>query len=310
VDENGDPVFNGPTNQVTILSHEGDDCVVSPCDSLIQIGILEDIAPNETIWSARFIGNKGYLVTFENIDPLWVIDLSNPMEPFILGELEVPGVSTYIHPVNENTLLTIGIGPGDDGFGLDWATTQISLFNVSDPGNPTLADSLPLSPAYTDDDCDDIRNCGWSWSWSEATYEHKAFTYWAPEELLAIPLSTYRYTYDESYNYNYEYISMLKLINVDVENLNLSTHGEVEHSQFYNNQNDWWQHSSTSIRRSIFMGDYIYAFSSLGVTVHNTSDMNLIEELLIPGQELPSLYYYDEEESETSEEKPAETSIS
>ena len=306
MDENGEPIFNGPSNQVTILQHEGNDCLVSPCNSLIQVGIVDDIAPNETIWSVRFIGNRGYLVTFENIDPLWVIDLSNPLEPIILGELEVPGVSTYIHPVNENTLLTIGIGPGEDGLGLDWSTTQISLFDVSEPTNPTLADSMSVSPAYTDDNCEDIRNCGWSWSWSEATYEHKAFTYWAPEDLLAIPLSTYRYFYNESNYYNYEYISMLKLINVDIENLSLSNHGEIEHSQFYNNnENDWWYHSSTSIRRSIFMGDYIYAFSSLGVTVHNTSKISLVEELSIPGQE-PPLWYYEEEEYESSEGDTAE----
>ena len=297
MDENGEPIFNGPSNQVTILQHEGNDCLISPCNSLIQVGIVDDIAPNETIWSVRFIGNRGYLVTFENIDPLWVIDLSNPLDPIILGELEVPGVSTYIHPVNENTLLTIGIGPGEDGLGLDWSTTQISLFDVSEPTNPTLADSMSVSPAYTDDNCEDIRNCGWSWSWSEATYEHKAFSYWAPEDLLAIPLSTYRYFYNESNYYNYEYISMLKLINVDIENLSLSNHGEIEHSQFYNNnENDWWYHSSTSIRRSIFMGDYIYAFSSLGVTVHNTSKISLVEELSIPGQE-PPVWYYEEEES-------------
>ena len=301
MDENGEPIFNGPSNQVTILQHEGNDCLISPCNSLIQVGIVDDIAPNETIWSVRFIGNRGYLVTFENIDPLWVIDLSNPLDPIILGELEVPGVSTYIHPVNENTLLTIGIGSGEDGLGLDWSTTQISLFDVSEPTNPTLADSMSVSPAYTDDNCEDIRNCGWSWSWSEATYEHKAFTYWAPEDLLAIPLSTYRYFYNESNYYNYEYISMLKLINVDVENLSLSNHGEIEHSQFYNNnENDWWYHSSTSIRRSIFMGDYIYAFSSLGVTVHNTSKISLAEELSIPGQE-PPVWYYEEEEYESSE---------
>ena len=306
MDENGEPIFNGPSNQVTILQHEGNDCLISPCNSLIQVGIVDDIAPNETIWSVRFIGNRGYLVTFENIDPLWVIDLSNPLDPIILGELEVPGVSTYIHPVNENTLLTIGIGSGEDGLGLDWSTTQISLFDVSEPTNPTLADSMSVSPAYTDDNCEDIRNCGWSWSWSEATYEHKAFTYWAPEDLLAIPLSTYRYFYNESNYYNYEYISMLKLINVDIENLSLSNHGEIEHSQFYNNnENDWWYHSSTSIRRSIFMGDYIYAFSSLGVTVHNTSKISLVEELSIPGQE-PPVWYYEEEEYESSEGDTAE----
>lgn len=309
VDDNGEPIFTGPSNQVTILHHEGEDCLISPCNSLVQVGVVENIAPNETIWSARFIGDRGYLVTFENIDPLWVIDLSNPFNPIILGELEVPGVSTYIHPVNEDTLLTIGIGPGEDGLGLDWSTTQISLFDVSDPTNPTLADSMPISPAYIDENCEDIRICGWSWSWSEATYEHKAFTYWAPADLLAIPLSTYRHVYnDESpYYYNYEYISMLKLINVDLENLSLSTHGEVDHSEFYDNEDNWW-YSSTSVRRSIFMGEYIYAFSSLGVTVHNLSEMSLTDELLIPGQSTPSWYYEEQEVTEEESDESNESS--
>ena len=137
--------------------------------------------------------------------------------------------------MNEDLLLTIGIGPaGDDGFGLDWSQTQISLFDVSDLENPSLADSLSLSPGYLDDNCADIRSCGWSWSWSEATYEHKAFNYWAPENLLAVPLSTHRWVYDtvvendRTYTYyGYEFVSMLKLVNVDIENKSLTAHGKV-----------------------------------------------------------------------------------
>lgn len=298
--ETGEPVFNGPSNRVTMLepTSSGD---------LDQIGIVDGIADGERIWSARFMGDRAYLVTFETIDPLWVLDLSDPTSPIILGELEVPGVSTYIHPVDDNTLLTIGIGPGDDGLGLDWSMTQISLFDVSDPTNPTLADSLPISPAYTDDECQNIRTCGWSWSWSEATYEHKAFTYWAPENMLAVPLSTYRYVYDENYYYDgYEYVSMLKLIHVDVENLSLSEHGEIDHSPFYNDDEaNWWFHS-TSIRRSIFMGDYIYAFSALGVTIHNTADLTHMQDMLIPGSHYAEDVREEESEHESTESQGEE----
>ena len=284
VDENGDPVWSGPTNQVTILMDDGE-------GQLDQIGYVGDIAEGETIWSARFIGDRGYLVTFMNIDPLWVLDLSDPTNPIVLGELEVPGVSTYIHPVNENYLLTIGIAGGEDGFGLDWSTTQVSLFDVSDTSKPTLADSLPLTPAYTDSNCEEIRTCGWSWSYSEATYEHKAFTFWEPESMLAVPLSTHRYVTDvqmiegrEYTYYGYEFVSMLKMVNVDIENGSLSTHGDVEHSGFYNEEGlSYWLSGSTNIRRSIFMGDYIYAFSSAGATVHRTGDLQLMVEIEIPG---------------------------
>ena len=281
-------------------------CSVSECtvdsSELIQLGHVGDIAPDERIWSARFVGDRAYLVTFQNIDPLWVIDLTDPTDPIILGELEVPGVSTYIHPIDSETLLTIGIGPGPDGLGLDWSVTQVSLFDVSDPTNPTLADSLQLSPAYEDEGCDEW-GCGWSWSYSEATYEHKAFTYWAPEQLLAIPLSTYRYTYDEveidgrTYTYSgYEFVSTLELIDVDAENGTLSTHGMVNHSEFYNEDglSGWWS-GSTSIRRSIFMGDYIYAFSAAGASVHKTDDLTSMVELEIPGYDEPEVYYYDTE---------------
>ena len=116
-------VFNGPSNS----HHAGTNLIWRFRSDRHSRGI----ADGERIWSARFIGDRAYLVTFETIDPLWVLDLSDPTSPIILGELEVPGVSTYIHPVDDNTLLTIGIGPGDDGLGLDWSMTQISLFDVS-----------------------------------------------------------------------------------------------------------------------------------------------------------------------------------
>jgi hypothetical protein len=304
--------WTGPTNNVfTLVATE---CMIPEgCEEdsseLVQIGHVGDIAEGERIWSARFVGDRAYLVTFRNIDPLWVIDLTDPTDPEILGELEVPGVSTYIHPVDENTLLTIGIGAGPDGLGLDWSVTQVSLFDVSDPTNPVLADSLPLSPAYEDDSCDEW-GCGWSWSYSEATYEHKAFTYWAPEQLLAVPLSTYRYTYDEvtidgrTYTYSgYEFVSTLELIDVDVESGTLSTHGMVDHSEFYNEGglSGWWG-GSTSIRRSIFMGDYVYAFSTAGVSVHRTDDLELMVEIEIPGYDEPEVYYYDDEDGETTDQ--------
>ena len=300
IDENGDPIFTGPTNQVTILQQSD--------DSLVQVGIIEDIAPNETIWSARFVGDRGYLVTFENVDPLWVLDLSNPLEPQVLGELEIPGVSTYIHPVDEDHLLTIGIGPGDEGIGLDWSTTQVSLFDVSDPSNPVLSDVEVLSPGYVDENCENIRSCGWSWSWSEASYEHKAFTYWGPEEMLAVPLSTYRYMVNNDcvYTYCYEYVSMLKMINVDIVNESLSLHGTANHSDYYNvDDSNSWYGSQTSIRRSIFMGEFIYSFSALGASVHKIDDMSIQVELDIPGHHSEDYYVHQQEEVDGESEEDA-----
>ncbi|RZD38818.1 MAG: hypothetical protein CXT75_00015 [Methanobacteriota archaeon] len=256
------------------------------------IGHVGGIAEGEQIWSARFMGDKAYLVTFRNIDPLWTIDLSEPTNPMVIGELEVPGVSTYIHPVGDNHLLTIGIAGDEDG--LEWGVTQISLFDVSDFSNPILASSLRLTPAPEDE-------YDWSYSYSEATYEHKAFQYWEADGLLAIPMSTQRYYSDYKeidgkmyYSSGYEYLSKLILINAKPGE-DLSIYNEVDHSSFYDSSY-WWD--SPDVRRSIFMGggDYIYAISEKGVTAHNVDTMEMTGLVELPSDNKPNYgnYYYDD----------------
>ena len=257
-------------NHVYVLAESVDDDGVAMLNTIGHVG---DIAPGERIWSSRFVGDEGYLVTFRQTDPLWTIDLSNPELPEVKGELEVPGVSTYIHPLKEEQdgfLLTIGFG--GDGNGLNW-NTQVSLFDVTNFSNPQLASALPMAQEEGD---------GWYYAWSEANYEHKAFQYWAPRQLLAIPLSTYRYQYDEeSRDYRYQYVSRLELINVDTEH-GLSLYGSVDHSGFFNSQDDqWW--NNRDVRRSIFMGDYIYAISDRGVSATNLDTMELSAAYTLPG---------------------------
>ena len=234
------------------------------------IGKVGDIAPDESIWSARFIGDKAYIVTFRNIDPLWTIDLSEPTNPRIIGELKIPGVSTYIHPVGDTHLLTIGIAGDDEG--LDWGVTQISFFDVSDFSNPILESELKLNPAPHGEN-------GWSYSHSEATYEHKAFQYWESDGLLAIPMSTSRWfensiTEDgkEYYYYGYEYVSKLMLINATPEQPLEIYNENIDHSLYYSSKYSW---DSPDIKRSIFMGggDYIYAISEKAITAHNVATM-------------------------------------
>ena len=260
-------------NHVITLSHALD--VDTGKTRLLEMGRVDGIAYNETIWSARFVEDGAYIVTFENMDPLWTIDLSNPTSPTIMGELKVPGVSTYIHPLSDNAILTIGLGPADEetGLGLDWGNTRLSLFNVSNFSDPQETQTLSLSPVEDPTD-------GWTWAWSEATWEHKAFQYWAPKGMLAVPLNTYRYDYyydeDGRYHYEYDWVSKLMIVNVTEEGLEL--HGEVDHSQFYDTEEyHWW--SSYNIRRSIFMGDYIYAISHAGVTVTHLDTLEEVDTL-------------------------------
>ena len=270
--------------------------------TLEQIGIVEGIAPNETIWSARFVEDRAYIVTFENMDPLWTIDLSDPTNPVIMGELKIPGVSTYIHPISENTLLTIGMGPADleTGEGLDWSNVRLSLFDVSDFTNPLETTTLTISPV------EDENNPCWSWSNSEATYEHKAFQYWAPKSMLAVPMNTYTSGYYDYETRTYtecprEWVSKLMITNVT--ETSLTSYGEVDHSEFYDSEQYWW--NSYNIRRSIFMGNYIYAISANGITATNLTTMENSASLQLEYQNPYESYYRVVEEgpSESEEDK-------
>ena len=135
--------------------------------------------------------------------------------------------------------------------------------------------------------------------------------------MLAIPLSTYRYLswYDASGNYqwSYDYVSKLMLVNIPLDGTNMTIHGEVNHSSFYNDDenNYWW--NDYNIRRSIFMGDYVYAISSGGVTATNLTSMEQSASVQLDYQSPYNNYYYyddlvvsDSESESTEEEAPLE----
>ncbi|NLT58970.1 MAG: hypothetical protein GXX99_08420 [Clostridiales bacterium] len=142
-------------------------------------------APDERIYSARFMGDRGYVVTFRETDPLFVFDLSDPRDPKITGELKVPGFSNYLHPVSEHVLLGVGYDVGDliyrapDGsetvVGQRQGGIKLSLFDVSDMGKPREISTLVLG----------------SGGHSELMYNHKAAMFKADEGLLAFPTSLY-----------------------------------------------------------------------------------------------------------------------
>ncbi|HUL39458.1 MAG TPA: beta-propeller domain-containing protein [Methanomassiliicoccales archaeon] len=130
------------------------------------VGALEDLAPGERIYSCRFSGDMLYLVTFRQVDPLFVIDLSDPTAPKVQGQLEIPGFSSYLHPVGDDKLVGIGMQNG---------SIKLSLFDVSDPANPKELSSLVVP----------------GWSSSEALWDHKAVTFDPLTGSLIIPVSSW-----------------------------------------------------------------------------------------------------------------------
>lgn len=123
------------------------------------------VGHGEALFATRFDGDRAYIVTFERIDPLWVVDLRNPWQPVVSGELEIPGWSTYIHPMGDR-LVTVGIDNAQS-----WRVA-VQLFDVADPTRPALLSKVPLGEAH---------------SWSEANHDEKAFTVLEQEGLILIP---------------------------------------------------------------------------------------------------------------------------
>ncbi len=148
-------------------------------DALTVAGSVEGLAPGESIQSARFLGDRGFLVTFVQVDPLFTLDLSDPRNPQVVGELKVPGFSTFITPMGENHLLTIGRDTSEE-FGFVRADgVRLSIFDVTDFANPQLAHSETI---------------GIGGAYSEALFNPKALTYFEQRDLLAFPVEIYAFS--------------------------------------------------------------------------------------------------------------------
>lgn len=139
-------------------------------DELPVLGEVLDIAPGEQLYGVRFLGPRAFAVTFRQTDPLFAFDVADPRAPRLVGALEVPGFSTYLHPVGDDHLVTVGYA-GDE-FGLTGGL-QVQLFDVADLATPRRVDSLEPSVA---------------WSWSEALDEPRAFTFDPRSGILVLPV--------------------------------------------------------------------------------------------------------------------------
>lgn len=118
-------------------------------DKLEIIGSIHNLAKDETIYSARFMGDTGYFVTYRQVDPLFSVDLSDPENPKILGELKIPGFSEYLHPYGDGKLLGIGMDASEDGFTTEGV--KLSMFNVTDPSNVTEENKYTIEESYGTD---------------------------------------------------------------------------------------------------------------------------------------------------------------
>ena len=141
---------------------------------MVRVGSLEKLAPGERIYSARFIGSRAYMVTFRTVDPLFVLDLHDPQNPKVLGQLKIPGYSNYLHPYDENHL----IGIGKDAIEVEgtayYLGMKIALFDVSDVSHPLEKFKVEIGDRGTE---------------SEVLWNHKALLWDQERNLLALPIT-------------------------------------------------------------------------------------------------------------------------
>jgi uncharacterized secreted protein with C-terminal beta-propeller domain len=156
----------GTTNSLFVLEQAGDELNV--------VGSLKNLKNGEQLRSARFVGDQAYLVTFRQVDPLFVIDLSSPTNPRVAGELTIPGFSSYLQPIGNGLLL--GLGRDVDAVSGRDKGVQLSLFDVSNPASPKRLASRVLTD---------------SWDQSEAEQDHHAFSWFPEQQILALPLSEF-----------------------------------------------------------------------------------------------------------------------
>ncbi len=157
-------------------------------DQLEVVGEIEGLAPGENIYSTRFMGDRGFVVTFRKVDPLFVIDLSNPTSPELLGQLKVPGYSSYLQLIDENHLLGIG-RDADERTGL-YQGLQVSLFDLTDLTDPTLVDRYSFEGGRS------------TWSpladaWN--LKDHHAVSYFSGHQVLTIPFYSSGYSAGNNY---------------------------------------------------------------------------------------------------------------
>lgn len=225
-------------------------------DKLKEVGRLDGIAKGEKIYSVRYAGDRAYVVTFKEIDPLFVIDLSNPRNPKILGELKIPGYSTYLHPYDETHLIGFGYDtkPNSTDTGIVNDGLKMSMFDITDFNNPKEMFIVKIGDNRTS---------------SLLTSDHKALLFDKEKNLIAFPISTYE-------NGRREYKA--QVYDIDLAK-GFTLRGEIKHEEKTNDDDfskKYYTKYNFSIDRILYSQDVFYTVSK---AILKASDMNNLQEI-------------------------------
>lgn len=212
---------------------------------LVRVGAVEHIAPGEDIRAVRFDNDRGYVVTFKKTDPLFTLDLSEPARPRLLGELKIPGFSTYLQRIDAEHLISIGFDANDHGSFAYYDGLLLQLFDVRSPTDPKLLFREKI---------------GSRGSGSDAAMDHLAFNYFGERGLLAIPATICEGGGDGQNGTRVSFSGLL-VYNVDVKG-GFKRLGGVDHGASGADCNSWWSSSSSAVKRSVFLDDLVYSIAN------------------------------------------------
>lgn len=219
--------------------------------ALVEIGMVDGLGRTEQIYSVRFMDDIAYVVTFRQTDPLYTIDLSNPAEPQVVGELKILGYSAYLHPLGDGLLLGVGQDATETG---RIQGTQVSVFDVSDPADPQRVDQFTLTEGSS----------------SQVEYDHHAFLHWEETGLVMVPVQQWWW----SEKSDSVFLGAVGLTVDDDGDLR-----EIRRIAHPGGDDLSWDHRA-QIMRSIVIGDNVYTVSMKGIM---QSDLDsLAEEAWLP----------------------------
>ncbi|MDR4889353.1 beta-propeller domain-containing protein [Fredinandcohnia sp. QZ13] len=232
-------------------------------ENLQQIGSLSDLARGERIYSARFMGERIYIVTFKQVDPLFVIDASNPKAPKVLGELKIPGFSNYLHPYDENHVI---------GFGQD---TKVVADNKTSNSEPMVyTDGVKISLF----DIRDVNNpkekfteiIGGRGTYSPLNYDHKALLFNKEKGIFAFPITVYQNLEGKMYEQKFEFQGAY-VYDIHLEGIDLKAKLSHDTGPY-----ETWE---GEIQRLLTIGDTLYAISPTMISAYDIKNYNQTGEV-------------------------------
>ncbi|KYK26243.1 hypothetical protein AYK26_05540 [Euryarchaeota archaeon SM23-78] len=224
---------------------------------------FKGLAEGEQIYSTRFMGDRLYMVTFRQVDPFFVIDLSNPNKIKELGKLKIPGFSRYLHPYDEDTIIGIGRDATETG---RTRGLKISLFDVSDVENPEEIAKFVTEERYAQ---------------STAEYEHKAFLFSKEKELLVIPVYSADYRWDEEGSQGYNGAMVFEITRNDIDLRGIIDHSMAAGKYYY----------GPLVERSLYIEELLYTKSPTLLRINELDDLKSVKNIELKSEDGPYPIY-------------------